>query len=211
VHDPRAPVDGGRPDPSPEPHPTAPGGAPAVADLPAERLDDQRDRSELRDRYYGLLQELRVVLPGVQVLVAFLLTVPFSTRFDDLDDLGVATYLVALVAAVAATVLCVGPTVYHRAGGRTARSARLVWAVRMTRAGLALLAVSLLSAVFCVTRFVTTDRLAGWVSAGLAVLLVSSWVALPLMTANQRHHSALAMPARAEHGGRPPSGPAQRR
>ena len=155
----------------------------SVVDLPARQLDDVEDRAELRDRYYGLLQELRVVLPGVQVLVAFLLTVPFSARFDDLDDVGVATYLVALVASVAATVLCVGPTVYHRAGGRDVASARLVWAVRMTRAGLGLLAVSLLSAVFCVTRFVTDDRLAGWVSAALAVLLVSSWMALPLLTA----------------------------
>ena len=161
----------------------------SVIDLPAQLLDDVEDRAELRDRYYGLLQELRVVLPGIQVLVAFLLTVPFSARFGDLDDLGVATYLVALVASVAATVLCVAPTVYHRAGGRTSRSARLVWAVRMTRAGLGLLAVSLLSAVFCVTRFVTDDRLAGWVSAALAALLVGSWMALPLLTANRRNHT----------------------
>lgn len=51
-------------------------------------LDNERDRVELRSRYYGLLQELRVVLPGVQVFLAFLLTVPFTQRFDDVDDRG---------------------------------------------------------------------------------------------------------------------------
>ena len=46
------------------------------------------DREELRTRYQMLLQELRVVLPGVQVLMAFLQTAPFAQRFGDLDDLG---------------------------------------------------------------------------------------------------------------------------
>jgi hypothetical protein len=57
-------------------------------DVEPERLDSERNRGELRDRYYGLLQELRVVLPGVQVLVAFLLTAPFATRFGQVDDAG---------------------------------------------------------------------------------------------------------------------------
>ncbi len=51
-------------------------------DRPASELDDRADREELRERYYGLLQELRVILPGVQVLVAFLLTVPFASRSE---------------------------------------------------------------------------------------------------------------------------------
>ena len=50
-----------------------------ASERPPEALDDELDRGELRDRYYGLLQELRVVLPGVQVLVAFLLTIPSVT------------------------------------------------------------------------------------------------------------------------------------
>ena len=53
------------------------------SEVAPENLDDERDRAKLRDRYYGLLQELRVVLPSVQVLVAFLLTVPFGQRFGE--------------------------------------------------------------------------------------------------------------------------------
>lgn len=67
------------------------------SEIPASRLDDEVDRDELRDRDYGLLQELRVVLPGVQVLVAFLLTMPFAQRFVRLDAFGKSMFGVALV------------------------------------------------------------------------------------------------------------------
>ena len=55
--------------------------------LDAAELDDDRDRDELRSRYGMLLQELRVLLPGVQLLVAFLLTAPFAQGFERVDDL----------------------------------------------------------------------------------------------------------------------------
>jgi hypothetical protein len=159
-----------------------------VSEVPAHELDDQEHRDELRSRYMGLLQELRVVLPGVQVLVAFLLTAPFSSRFAQLDDIGIMLYLIALLAGVGAAIVFIAPTVYHRTAGRTARSARLVWAIRTTRVGFALLAVSMLSAVLCVTRFVT-DGLAGVVVTGLATaVLVGSWVVLPAVTAPRARH-----------------------
>src|SRR6059036_2923903 len=69
------------------------------ADKPAWMLDDDDDRDELRNRYYTLLQELRVVLPGVQVLAAFLLTVPFAQRFAVLDATGKTLFAVSLVSA----------------------------------------------------------------------------------------------------------------
>ena len=62
------------------------GGDLAVAPAPdpsANDLDDELDRDELRQRYYGLLQEVRVLLPGVQILVAFLLTIPFDCAFPN--------------------------------------------------------------------------------------------------------------------------------
>ena len=153
-----------------------------VSEVSARLLDDRVHRTELRNRYMGLLQELRVVLPGVQVLVAFLLTAPFSTRFDDLDDRGIGLYLTALIAGVGATIVFIAPTAYHRTAGRTARSARLVWAVRTTRIGFALLALSMLSAVLCVTRFVTEGAAAAVVTGLAAALLVGTWLVLPVVT-----------------------------
>lgn len=152
---------------------------PRTQDLPPTELDDRRDRGELRDRYYGLLQELRTVLPGVQVLVAFLLTVPFSQRFDELDPVGRVAFFVALIAAVLASVCFVAPAATHRAGGRTRRVARLTWAVRLTAAGLVLLAVALCAAVYCVSRFVFDDTVAMLVTAVVFSTIVALWVILP--------------------------------
>lgn len=156
-------------------------------DLPPAELDDRRDRIELRDRYYGLLQELRVVLPGVQVLVAFLLTVPFSQRFEELDRVGRIAFFVALISAVLATVCFVSPAATHRAGGRTRRVARLTWAVRLTSAGLVLLAVALCAAVYCVSRFVFDDTVAIVLGGVVLVAILGLWAVLPRSMTHSRH------------------------
>ena len=57
-----------------------------------------RDEDVSRERYRELLEELRTIIPGAQVLLGFLLTVPFAGRFTEVDDLGEAVFLVALVA-----------------------------------------------------------------------------------------------------------------
>lgn len=146
----------------------------------ARDLDDVADREELRSRYYGLLQELRVILPGVQVLMAFLLTAPFASRFDELDDAGRAVYFVALVSALGAIICLMTPTVFHRVADRTARSARLHWGVRMTMAGVVLIAVSLTSASWCIVRMVFGTAAASIVAAAALVTFVGLWLVLPL-------------------------------
>ena len=85
-------------------------------------LDDVTDREELRNRYNLLLQEIRVVLPGVQILLAFLLTVPFVQRFNELDTWGRGAYGVALTCSMLAVVCLLTPAVLHRLGQRTARA-----------------------------------------------------------------------------------------
>jgi hypothetical protein len=115
----------------------------------------------------------------VQVLVAFLLTVPFSDRFEDLDSVGRSSYLVSLLAALVATVCFIAPTAQHRTGPRAARSVRVTWAVRMTRAGLTFTAIALAAATYCVTRFVFANALAAWLTSALTAVIVISWVVLP--------------------------------
>ena len=86
------------------------------ADESRER-DSGRDETEEErvDRNLSeLLQELRVALPGVQVLFAFLLTVPFTNRFDDLTEFQQNLYFGVLIAVALATVLLVAPTAGHR-------------------------------------------------------------------------------------------------
>jgi MFS family permease len=150
------------------------------AERDAKELDDVADREELRNRYEMLLQELRVVLPGVQVLMAFLLTAPFAQRFEDLDDVGRRSYLMALISALASTICLLTPTVFHRVAERTARRARLVWSVRLAVVGMILLALALTAATWCITRMVFGTA-AGTVVAVCAVTtFVGVWVILPL-------------------------------
>jgi hypothetical protein len=158
----------------------------------AKELDDVADRQELRNRYEMLLQELRVVLPGVQVLMAFLLTAPFAQRFDELDDLGRGTYLAALVAALGSTICLLSPTVFHRVADRTARRARLVWGVRLAVAGFVLLAVALVAATWCVTRLVFSTAVAWVVSVLALVLFVAVWVILPVSAGGPGHRQSSA-------------------
>lgn len=157
-----------------------------VSERSASDLDDRRDREELRSRYYGILQELRVILPGVQVLAAFLLIAPFSERFEELDGVGRTSYLVALLAALVAAVCFISPTAQHRAGDRAARSVRVTWAVRMTKAGLVFTAVAFASATYCVTRFVFDDAAAAVFTVALSALIVVAWVLLPLWASSGR-------------------------
>ncbi|MBA3605440.1 MAG: hypothetical protein H0W46_05590 [Acidimicrobiia bacterium] len=167
------------------------------SDLDLRELDDRRDREELRKRYYGLLQELRVVLPGVQVLLAFLLTVPFAQRFEDLDDLGRGAFAVATLSSMLSVVCLLTPAVYHRLAARTERTARLRWGIRMTVVGLMLLGIALVSGLWCVTRFVFGVTLAWCFTAPVAAAIVALWIVLPRLTGTEPdHHHFPTPPAR---------------
>ena len=164
---------------------TSGAGAPGEPEDPdsqkeVEELDDVADRDELRTRYEVLLQELRVSLPGVQVLSAFLLTAPFSQRFDELDEWGRRVYGVALISSMLSVICLVGPILLHRLGERTARAARLRWGIRLQVLGMAFLAVALVTAVWGVARFVFNTSTAWWLVMPVITLVLSVWVALPL-------------------------------
>jgi hypothetical protein len=154
-------------------------------DLEPERLDSDRDRRELRDRYYGLMQELRVVLPGVQVLVAFLLTAPFATRFGQVDDTGQALFGAALTLGVLAVIAFVTPTVLHRFGDRTARSMRLEVSIATTRAGLVLFGLSMMCSLAVVLRFLFDP---GWSTALIVVTAIAMAVLWGIVPRLVRHH-----------------------
>jgi len=157
-----------------------PSDTPQENDSDLRDLDDRADRDELRSRYYGLLQELRVIIPGVQVLLAFLLTAPFAQRFDELDGFGKRTYGVALFAALVSVLCLVTPTVLHRLGERTARRARLRIAIWLTVVGLATLAISLLAALWCITRLVFSPSTALAAEGAAAAIVLALWIAIPI-------------------------------
>jgi hypothetical protein len=150
------------------------------SDEDTEYLDDSQDRIELRERYYGLLQELRVVLPGVQVLLAFLLTTPFAARFDQLDDWARRAYEIALISSMLSVAFLLGPTFLHRFGERTARHDRLLWSIRLMVVGLVLLGISLLTAMWGVASFVFGATAAWAITIPVGLVMAVLWMLLPL-------------------------------
>jgi hypothetical protein len=155
-------------------------------DPSALELGDEPDREELRRRYYGLLQELRVLLPGVQVLVAFLLTAPFAQRFTELDELGRVMYGVSLVSGVISVIAFVTPTAFHRFGDRRSRAERLAWAIRMTRVGIVFMAIALESAIFVICRLIFDTTVALIVVGSLGMVTIAAWILLPLSVGRKR-------------------------
>jgi hypothetical protein len=129
-----------------------------------------------------LLQEVRVVQTGVQVLFAFLLTAPLATRFTELSRFQRYDYFVTLLAAGAAAILLIAPTAYHRILFRCGDKEHLVRvANRFTLAGLAFVAISMLGALLLVTDLMF-DGAVVFVTVAIAALgCVTCWCVLPLL------------------------------
>src|SRR3954464_9938385 len=123
---------------------------PVVGSDGAERNETQLERGDRN--LVELLQEVRVVQTGVQVLFAFLLTAPFAVRFPELSPFQRYDYFVTLLAAGAAAVLLIAPTAYHRVLFRCGDKEHLVIvANRFTLGGLAFVALSMIGALVLVT------------------------------------------------------------
>lgn len=138
-----------------------------------ERLD--RNLSEL-------LQELRVALPGVQVLFAFLLAVPFQQHFTSISEFDKKIYFATLLLTALASALLIAPSAYHRLTFRYQQKGRLVFiANRLSIAGLAVLALAMTCAVMLITNVlfgtVATTVVTTIVVLGMFVVL---WAVLPL-------------------------------
>jgi len=145
--------------------------------VPRDETKEERLDRELEE----LLQELRLALPGVQILFAFLLVVPFNNRFAEIDDLQRAVWFVALLLALGAVACFIAPTAYHRIRFRDYDKERLVLtATRLAVAGLVFLATALSASAFFVTGFVFDDRIAALVTAIAVGTIGGLWFGVPL-------------------------------
>jgi hypothetical protein len=128
-----------------------------------------------------LLNELRVILPGVQVLFAFLLMVPFTQRFPDLDDLETGVFFMTLLCTAVATALLIAPSAHHRILWRGGvREQRLVLGNILTIAGLIFLLPAIVGVVFVITAFIFGLTAAVVVTGLLALFFVMLWFVFPL-------------------------------
>jgi RsiW-degrading membrane proteinase PrsW (M82 family) len=142
--------------------------------------DDPGETEEQRERYRELLEELRTVMPGTQVLFAFLLTAVFSQTFGDLDDLGKRWFAAALLLAALAAVVLMAPGAFHRMSKPGKRPERLKVSVVMQIAGMALLLASMTVVVFVVVRQIFDDTTTGLVFAAIVGGVgIGLWYVLP--------------------------------
>jgi hypothetical protein len=145
-----------------------------------ERTGEDRQERTARE-LIELLNELRVILPGVQFLFAFLLTVPFSQRFSKLDGLETGVFFVTLLCTAIATALLMAPSAQHRVLWREGvRERRLELGNTLTIAGLTFLVPAMVGAVFVVSDFIFGLGAAVVVTLLLTFFFVLLWFALPL-------------------------------
>jgi hypothetical protein len=141
----------------------------------------ETEKEKINRNLDQLLQELRVVLPGVQVLFAFLLAVPFSSRFGKVDSFERDVYFVALLLSAIAVAALMAPSIQHRILFRREQKRYLV-AVgsALTIAGMTALALAIVLSLVLVAHFLFGSG-AAWAAGGLAFAAFGVlWYALPI-------------------------------
>ncbi|HEV2889585.1 MAG TPA: DUF6328 family protein [Frankiaceae bacterium] len=141
----------------------------------------QEDDKARRDREFGeLLQELRVAITGVQVLFAFLLTVPFTQRYESLSEPQRRVYFAAVLTAATASLLLIAPAANHRLLFREGlKEAMLRAANKVAIAGLTMLALGIGLSLYLVTTVVFTTSMAIFVAVVVGLLTVFVWFVFP--------------------------------
>jgi hypothetical protein len=128
-----------------------------------------------------LLQELRIVIPGVQVLFAFLLTVPFSQGFSKLDSLQQGVFFATLLCTAVATALLIAPSAHHRLLFRQGvREQRLKMGNVLAIIGLAFIVPAMVGVIFVITDLIFGLTAALVVTAATALFFLLLWFVLPL-------------------------------
>lgn len=137
---------------------------------------------ERLDRNWGsLLQELRVVQTGVQLLTGFLLTLPFQSRFTELSNYGKGVYLATVLFSISATVLLIAPVGMHRLLFRRHQLNALVSAAhRYALGGLVLLGLALTGVVVLIVGTVLGTVAGAVVGAWAAAAFAFFWIVYPL-------------------------------
>ena len=142
---------------------------------------DETEQERLDRNLEQLLGELRVALPGVQVLFAFLLVVPFNQRFADITSFQQTVYFVTLLCATAACACLIAPTAHHRIEFREQDKERIVLGGnRLAIVGLTLLATAMTGAITLVTDFLYSSRTTTIAAVLVALLFATLWYAVPI-------------------------------
>ena len=155
---------------------------------PAEEADrSDEEQARLNRQMTELLNELRVAMPGVQVLFAFLLAVPFQQRFETVNAFQRDVYLFTLLAAATATAFLVAPSAYHRIAFQEHEKERIIhMGTRQFVCGIVALAVAMTGAVLLVTDVLFKAATTIVVVVCVAALFAWLWFGIGLWRKWQR-------------------------
>ncbi len=147
----------------------------------AEHGRHETEEERLDRNLMELLNEVRVALPGVQVLFAFLLAVPFQQRFADTTSFQRDTYFVALALSLLATAFLIAPTALHRLNFRAREKKAIVFiSNRLVIAGTGVLALAMTAVMVLIADFIFSTPMAIATGAGSGLVFLLLWLALPL-------------------------------
>ncbi|MFJ3951133.1 DUF6328 family protein [Streptomyces sp. Je 1-4] len=140
-----------------------------------ESPEERADR-----RWNDLLQEVRVIQTGVQILFGFLLTVVFTPRFATLGQTDRTIYVVTVLLGAATTGALIGTVTFHRlVTGHRLKPETVLWAGRLSMVGIVLLLATVASALLLILRIAMDDSAVPWIVSGLVAWFMLCWFALP--------------------------------
>jgi Family of unknown function (DUF6328) len=145
-------------------------------------MSEESKGERLNRELMELLQELRVVIPGVQVLLAFLLTAPFQQRFADLPGSMRNAFFASIACATLATAFLIAPSAHHRLRWRAGEKEPLVRiGNQMAIVGTVFLAAAIVLALYVITDVLFTTDLALWTAAGAVIVFGGLWYLVPML------------------------------
>ena len=141
----------------------------------------ERSKEELDQEWGELVEEHRLAMPGVQVLFAFLLILPFQNRFEDLTTQQEYVYYAALLCATVAIILLITPTASHRIRWRKQdKEALMVMSNRAAIAATVFIAAAMTASVYLITDVLFGEPATVIVASLVAATFVTFWYAFPL-------------------------------
>jgi amino acid transporter len=152
--------------------------------------DEESQKERLNRELMELLQELRVIIPGVQVLLAFLLTAPFQQRFAQLPGSMRNAFFASIASATLATAFLIAPSAHHRLRWRAGEKERLVrLGNQMAIIGTVFLAAAIVLALYVVTDVLFTTDLAIMTAIVSLVVFGVLWYVVPMAGRNNADDS----------------------
>lgn len=154
------------------------------------------DSARLDREHQEIFHELRAVIPGAQVLFAFLLTVAFAPTFEDLDRLETAVFFITFLLAGAALCLLLAPAAFHRIRFRQGdKDAMMRLANAEALVAMVLLSLSLSGVVYIIGSVVYSRAVAACASTVLWMLTLVVWWLVPLTRRRRMDVAGVETPA----------------